>query len=355
MALLIFYLLLALVISFFCSILEAVLLSITPSFIEIQLQKKKKWAHKLFHFKSNIDRPLSAILSLNTISHTVGAAGVGAQAGVVFQNVSVGIISGALTLLILVFSEIIPKTLGAEYWRNLAYLTTRSLSVLTVLMFPLVWLSQWLTRLFKKSDEPSVERNEVIALAEVGRKEGVFTVEEAAILKNLVNLRKTSVRDIMTPRTMMVVANEKMPIVEFFKDDSFDQISRVPLYTESKDDINGFIHKNDVMLNLSKEEKNMLLCDIRRELPVVNEDKSIYDLYNFMIKHRHHIVLVKGEYGGTAGVVTMEDVLETLLGFEIVDEFDKTSDLQEHARKSWREKAWRLGLFGSGSINRSSS
>ncbi|MEQ9262921.1 MAG: hemolysin family protein [Owenweeksia sp.] len=354
MALLIFYLLLALVVSFFCSILEAVLLSITPSYIETQLQQNKKWAHRLFHFKSNIDRPLSAILSLNTISHTVGAAGVGAQAGIVFANVSVGVISGVLTLLILIFSEIIPKTLGAGYWRNLAYFTTRSLSVLTIAMYPLVWLSERLTRLFKKKNEPSIERSEITALAEVGRKEGVFTLEEAAILKNLINLRKTMVRDIMTPRTMMVVAHEKMSIRDFFKDDSFDQISRVPLYTESKDDVSGFIHKNDVMLNLSKKEEDMLLCDIKRELPVVNEDKSIYDLYNFLIKHRHHIALVKGEYGGTAGIVTMEDVLETLLGYEIIDEFDKTSDLQEHARKSWREKARRLGVFGTSTKDRSS-
>ncbi len=355
MVLLIFYLLLALVISFYCSILEAVLLSITPSYIETQMQKNKKWARELFQFKSNIDKPLSAILSLNTISHTVGAAGVGAQAGLVFQSVSLGLISGILTMLILIFSEIIPKTLGAIYWRNLAYFTTRSLKLLTLLLYPLVWLSQWITALFKKEGEPSVERSEIAALAEIGRKEGVFTVEEAAILKNLINLRNTRVRDIMTPRTMMVVAHEKMPIVDFFNDDTFDQISRVPLYTESKDDVDGFIHKNDVMLHLSKKEKGMLLCDIKRDLPVVNEDKSIYDLYNFLIKHRHHIALVKGEFGGTAGLVTMEDVLETLLGFEIIDEFDKTSDLQEHARKSWREKARRLGLFGNTNGGRSSS
>lgn len=348
MGLLIFYLLLALVVSFFCSLLEAVLLSVTPSFIQVQINNGKSWAVQLFRFKSDIDRPLSAILSLNTISHTVGAAGVGAQAAIVFENLSVGAVSAGLTLVILIFSEIIPKTLGATYWKFFAYFTTQSLRVLNVIMYPLVLLSQLITAIFKKKDEPSVERSEIAALAEVGQKEGVFSVEEAQILKNLVSMRQIKVKDIMTPRMVMVTATENMTLSDFLRDERFVRFSRIPLTREgSKDEITGFIHKQDVMLRLSRGEDHWQLKDIAREIPVVPDNQSIYKLYRSLIKNKDHIALVVEEYGGTAGLVTMEDTLETLLGLEIVDEFDRTADLQEYARSRWRIRAEKLGIFKS--------
>lgn len=348
MTLLIFYLLLALVVSFFCSLLEAVLLSITPSYIESKMAAGKPWAPRLVAFKKNIDRPLAAILSLNTIAHTVGAAGVGAQAVLVFSNVSVGVISGILTLVILVFSEIIPKTVGARYWKSLTFFTTMSLRTLLILMYPFVLLSQLITKLMKTDNEPTVERSEVIALAEIGRREGVFTEHEARILQNLVKLRSVSVRDIMTPRTVMVVAHEDMTLGEFSEDDRFYRVSRIPLYVKNKDNIRGFVHKNDVLTKLSRGERDLTLKDLAREITVVPDNQNIYKLYSHLVEANNHIALVVEEFGGTAGLVTMEDVLETLLGLEITDEFDHNKDLREYARNRWRERARRMGIQAEG-------
>lgn len=344
MGLLLFYLLLALVVSFLCSVLEAVLLSVTPSFIEAKLSEGKRWAKKLSAFKKEIDRPLAAILSLNTISHTVGAAGVGAQAGLIFQDLSMGIISGVLTLLILVVSELIPKTLGANYWKSLALFTVQTLRVLLILMYPLVLLSQGITYLFKQKGAPSVERGEVAALAELGRREGVFSEEEAKILKNLLRLRSLTVRDIMTPRMVMQAANQKMTVKEFFQSQAFERFSRIPIYNRNKDDIVGFVHKHDVLGKIAEKQDAVLLEEIVRELPYVPESQNLYSLYRFLTQENAHVAVVVEEFGGTAGLVTMEDVLETLLGMEIMDEFDNMEDLQEYARQSWRKRAERLGL-----------
>ncbi len=346
MALLIFYLLLALVVSFFCSMLEAVLLSITPSYIEAKMNDGRAWAKRLLGYKKNIDRPLAAILSLNTIAHTVGAAGVGAQAGKVFASISVGVISGVLTFLILVFSELIPKTLGARFWKNLAFFTTASLRVLLVPMYPFVLLSQAISKTLKQSEGPTVERGEVAALAKIGLREGVFTKYEARILTNLVKLRSITVRDIMTPRTVMAVASEQLTIEEFQNHGQYYRYSRIPLCKGSKDEITGFVHKHDLLLKEGEIErnKNTPLSELKRELPVVKQDQNIYETYSFLTRHNVHIALVVEEFGGTAGIVTMEDVIETLLGLEIMDEFDKTEDMQQFARDRWRERAARLGL-----------
>lgn len=345
MVLLVFYLLLALVVSFLCSVLEAVLLSVTPSYIQSKLTQDKKWAQQLLKFKTHIDGPLASILSLNTIAHTVGAAGVGAQASMVFKNVSVGIISAILTLLILIFSELIPKTLGASYWKDLAFFTTKTLQVLNVLMYPLVVLSGVITNVLKGKKEPSVERSEIIALAEIGVKEGVFAVEEANVLKNLINLRKLSIRDIMTPRMVMTVADESITVKEFFEDEEFYRFSRIPICKDgSKDEITGFVHKHDVMIQLGNQQYDTPLSEIKRSLDVVPDLQNLYTLYDFFTKENTHIALVVEEFGGTAGIVTMEDVLETLLGMEIMDEFDSTEDLQEYARQRWKVRAKRLGI-----------
>ncbi len=346
MALLVFYLLLALVVSFFCSMLEAVLLSITPSYIEAKMTAGKGWAKRLLGYKKNIDRPLAAILSLNTIAHTVGAAGVGAQAGKVFSSVSIGVISGILTFVILVFSELIPKTLGARFWKNLAFFTTASLRFLMIPMYPFVLLSRAIAKTLKKSEEPTVDRGEVAALARIGRREGVFSEHEARILTNLVRLRSITVRDIMTPRTVMAVANEDMTIEEFQDQSRFYRYSRIPLIKDSKDEVTGFVHKHDLLLKEGEIERNKHtpLKELAREMPIVNQDQNIYDIYSFLIKNNVHIALVVEEFGGTAGVVTMEDVIETLLGMEIMDEFDKTEDMQQFARDRWKERAARLGM-----------
>ncbi|MFZ6052889.1 hemolysin family protein [Halocola ammonii] len=344
MTLLIFYLLLALVVSFYCSIAEAVLLSVTPSYIESQMAQGKAWSKTLLRFKTDIDRPLSAILSLNTIAHTVGAAGVGAQASIVFSNISVGIISGVLTLLILVFSELIPKTIGASYWKGLALFTTKTLKWLIYLMYPLVLLSRLITGVFKKKKQNKVERSEVIALAEIGQREGVFTREEARILRNLIGFRTIRVKDVMTPRTVVVAAREEMTAKEFSTDKRFNQYSRIPLFKGSKDNITGFVHKHDVMQHVVSGEPDVKLKELMRDIALVDENESLYKLYTFFTQRREQVAIVSEEFGGTAGIVTMEDVLETLLGLEIVDEFDELDDLQDYARKQWEKRAEKRGI-----------
>lgn len=344
MTLLIFYLVLALGISFLCSVMEAVILSVTPSFIQSQMERQKKWARSLFYYKSDIDRPLAAILSLNTIAHTVGAAGVGAQAGLVFQDLSTGIVSGVLTLLILILSEIIPKTLGATYWKALAPAVTFLLRWLQILMYPLILMSQGITRLLRQDKEPSVERNEIIALADIGKQEGTLSEEEAAVLKNTINLRHLAVRDVMTPRTVMMAAHQDMTLNDFLQSDQFQRFSRIPVYNDGKDDIQGFVHKHDLLAPLNKRESNATLKDFMRDIPVVPETQSLYSLYDFLTRDNQHIALVVEEFGGTAGLVTMEDLLETLLGLEIVDEYDDTADLRKYARQRWESRARRLGI-----------
>jgi CBS domain containing-hemolysin-like protein len=344
MGLLLFYLFLALVVSFYCSILEAVLLSITPSFIESKMNNKVKWAEKLLHFKTDVDEPLSAILSLNTISHTVGAAGVGAQASIVFEDISVGIVSGVLTLLILIVSELIPKTIGASYWKQLAYFTTVSLNILTKALYPFVVLSRLITGVFKSDRESKVERSEVAALAELGRREGVFSMEESMILKNLVSLRSIKVKDVMTPRTVMVAASQESTIADFIHEDRFKHFSRIPIYESNKDNIAGFVHKHDVMVCYAQNENDKKLKEIKRDVSMISEDESLFSTYKFFTKNQEQIAIATEEFGGTAGLVTMEDVLETLLGFEIIDEFDQLEDLRQYARERWKKRAEVRGL-----------
>lgn len=346
MTLLIFYLLLAIVVSFLCSILEASLLSFTPSYIESLSEEKPALSQDLRKLKDKIDQPLAAILSLNTIAHTVGAAGVGAQAAVVFSSVGTGIISGILTLLILVFSEIIPKTLGAKYWRQLAFFTTKTLKVLIWMMYPLVLLSNGITKLLGGSAHGMVvSREELSAMADIGHKEGVFAESEMRIIKNLVAFRNIQVRDVMTPRTVVVAAESSLSLKEIYEDKKFLRFSRIPVFSESRDNILGYIHKHELLEKLADDHHDMPVKNIVREMLIVSEELSIPKAFELLMGKREHIALAIDEYGGMVGVVTVEDVLETLLGMEIVDEFDSSHDMQEYARQKWRDRAKALGIL----------
>jgi len=237
MTLLIVYLVIALLVSFLCSILEAVLLSITPSYVtSLKEHGKEQLSLKLDILKKDIDKPLAAILSFNTIAHTVGAAGVGAQAAKVFGNDYLGIVSAILTLLILVFSEIIPKTIGATYWRSLDAFTANVLKVLIILMYPLVLLSQGITKIISGNrKKTTISRAEVSAMAEIGHKEGIFKETESKMLKNMIRLRNITAEDIMTPRTVMVTAQENQTVSDLYKDEGFKKFSRIPIYTRNRD------------------------------------------------------------------------------------------------------------------------
>ena len=349
--LLVLYILLALGFSFLCSILEATLLSVTPSYVAALEQEGHPLGERLRQYKDDIDRPLAAILSLNTIAHTVGATGAGAQAAKVFGDgeLAVAIISGALTLLILVVSEIIPKTLGAVYWRQVAPTMTRILTAIIWSMWPLVKLSQGITYLIARgrTREASVSREEFTAMAELGKEEGVFEEEESRILKNLFRFSSLRVKDIMTPRTVVQALPESRTIGQIIEEHDEFRFSRIPVYTQNRDDITGYVLKDEILLKAAQEEDDVSLHDLKREILGVPESLPLPELFERLVDSLEHIALVVDEYGGTAGIVTMEDVVETLLGMEIVDEADSAEDMQVLARRQWLKRAHRLNLIPS--------
>lgn len=344
---LILYLSIALLISFLCSILEAVLLSIHPSYIQAKINENKKYAIGLRNYKINIDLPLAAILTLNTFAHTIGAAGVGAEAQKIWGNEYLSLVSATLTILILIFSEIIPKTLGANYWRRLAPFTAYALKALIYSpLYPLIIFSKLITKWLNKNKKKSVlNRAEFQAMAELGMKEGIFWKEESQILANLMRFNRIQVKSIMTPRTVIVSASEDWTLQEFY--DSFEEIrfSRIPVYSENPDNLTGYVLKDEVLEEIIDNKGHATLKSIRRKILIVNEQLPIVKLFQRFMEAREHIAMVVGEYGEVTGIVTMEDTIETLIGIEIVDEFDNVEDMQEQARKNWEKRAKKLGLI----------
>ncbi|WP_038030645.1 hemolysin family protein [Thermonema rossianum] len=345
MELLIFYALFTLLTSFLCSLLEASLLSVPESFVEMKLQEGKAYARHLKAMKTDIDRPLAAILSLNTIANTIGASGVGVQANVLFPEVSPLIFSGGLTIAILVFSEIIPKTIGASYAQHIAAFAVGAIRVITLLMSPLVWMSGFITRLLKRNKQQSVfSRAEFFAMTQVGAKEGIFRKEEFQIIKNLLHLNSIRVSDIMTPRTVMVAADESTSIQDFYDKHPKLRFSRIPVFHENIDNITGYVLKTEMLEHLIRQKGNEPLASLKREIIFIHDTLTLPEVFNKFMQEREHIAIVVDEYGGVAGLVTMEDCVETLLGTEIMDELDNIEDLQQWARKSWEQRAARFGI-----------
>ena len=346
MNLLLFYLALAIGVSFLCSILEAVILSVSPSYIAMLEQDGHRSGSQLRKLKEDIDRPLSGILSLNTIAHTVGAAGVGAQAQIVFGETYVAITSAVLTFLILVLSEIIPKTLGATYWRQLAPLSAPLLRGLMVLLYPFVVLSQVITRIISRNaGNTAISREEFSAMADLGAEQGVFEEEESRIFKNLIRFNSLRASDIMTPRTVVVGFSEEDTVRDVFDRYKELRFSRLPLFGENRDDVTGYVLKNDLLIELARDRHDTPLKKIRREVLILPEMIHLRDLFERLLQRQDHIAIVVDEYGGFSGIVTMEDVVETLLGMEIVDEVDAIEDMQKLARQNWLKRAQRLGII----------
>ena len=355
MSLLLIYASLSIFFSFLCSILEAVLLSITPTFITIKKQEGKVFAKTLEHLKNDVDKPLIAILTVNTIAHTVGAIMVGVQAETLDYKINilginiVGIVSALMTILILVASEIIPKTIGATYWQQLANLTSKAL---VLLIFPLkwtgiLWLLQLTTKLIggKNVHGSVLSRADFHAMADIAQEVGVFKKNESTIIKNLLTFKEVQAKDIMTPRTVMVTASEDETIRSFYKDHPKLQFSRIPIFKENSDNITGFVIKSELLEEIINGNGDKNLADLKREILVTNRNLPIPDLFEKFIAKREHIALVVDEYGTTSGLVTMEDVIETLLGLEIMDESDNVADLQHLARKNWEVRAQKIGLL----------
>ena len=345
MSLLIFYLLLALVVSFFCSISEAVLLSVRKSYIA-SLDQAKKSTKVLTDITSNLDRPLAAILTANTIAHTVGAAGVGAQSAVVFGSEFLGITSAVLTLLVLLFSEIIPKTLGAVYWKQLAPSFGILINWMTILLLPIVWLSEKLTRLMSSNSHHSFtfSRDEVEAMVEIGKDEGVLDKNEHMIVSNLMKLKQLSVRDIMTPRPVIFSMAKAMSVEDFFNKHSSTPFSRIPVYNEKADNIEGYVLKTDLLIAQAKDEFDRTLSEFMRECPIVRHTMNATEAYENLINSKSHLAITVDEYGTVQGLITQEDIVETLIGLEITDELDKVEDMQVFAHKRWRDRMEAIGI-----------
>lgn len=345
MTLLIIYLLLALVVSFFCSMSEAVLLSVRPSYVAA-LEGKGRAGETLRKLRDNLDRPLAAILTANTIAHTVGAAGVGAQAAIVFGNEYLGLASAILTLLILVLSEIIPKTLGATYWQQLAPVFGVLIDALTKLLLPFVWMSEKLTRLLSRSGASAFtfSRDEMAAMAEIGAKEGLLEAKELKIVTNLLRLHRLSVRDIMTPRPVMFTVHEDLTVQAFFSDHSKKPFSRIPVYSENPDDVSGYLLKGDLLMAQARDEFDKPLREFKRDFLMIPDMLSASATFDRLMHEKSHIGLVIDEYGTTQGLVTLEDVVETLIGLEITDELDKVEDMQALAHRRWRQRMETIGI-----------
>lgn len=339
MELLLFYLIAAISISFLCSVLEAVLLSTPISFVNMKLKNGEKSAILLMKYKQDIDRPISAILSLNTVAHTIGAAGVGAEAVNIFGQTYFGLISAIVTILILVFSEIIPKTIGATYWRSLAMSSGKAIQIMIIITFPLVWLSEFITRLIARNrQDSSVSREEVSAMVSLGEEEGVFKIKESKIIQNLLKLEDVSANDIMTPSIVVARASEDMTLQEFYTHKKLLHHSRIPIYKDSKDNITGYVLRQSVFEYLAGDRHDLTLKEIKREICVFRDDLSIVRIWESLLERKEHIALIVNEYGGFDGIVTMEDIIETILGLEILDEKDKIVDMQQYAREKWKNK-----------------
>jgi CBS domain containing-hemolysin-like protein len=328
------------------------LLSIPPSYVAAKEKEGGRVGALLSKFKANIDLPLAAILTLNTVAHTVGAIGVGAQAAGLWSdayafgiNVAAVGVPVAMTLAILILSEIIPKTLGANYWRALAGFTVSALNIVIYALYPLVWFSQLITKLLKKDKKRSVlSRAEFTAMAEIIAKEGTIKESEHNIIQNLFRFSSIHAEDVMTPRTVVVAAEQNKSVGDLYDRVKDFRFTRIPIYDQSRDHVSGFVLWKDVLSEIIRGHADKKLKEIGRKILVVTAERSLAFVFNEFMQRRQHIAMVVDDYGGMAGVVTLEDIIETLLGMEIVDEYDRTVDMQKHARSLWEKRARKIGL-----------
>lgn len=350
MGLLILFAVLSIFFSFMCSILEAALLSVTPSYIKIKNKEGKAYAKTLANFKQDIDKPLIAILTVNTISHTVGAILVGVQAEKIYGDGgnAVGIVSAVMTVAILILSEIIPKTIGATYWQALGNFTAKALKIM---IFPLrytgiLWLMMLTTKLIGKSAHvSSMNREEFAAITDAAEEEGVFDESETTVIKNLLVFKSVKAKDVMTPYSVAIIENEDTSIEEFHRTHKNLKFSRIPVYKNQTNNVTGFILKDDVLEEMIDDKGAEPLSTLKRDIFMSAEDTPIPELFENFVQKRGHISMIVDEFGNTVGLVTMEDIIETLLGLEIMDESDSIEDMQMLARQNWEKRAKRLGLI----------
>lgn len=350
---LVFYVTLTLAFSFLCSLYEAILRSASVSHIEVTAQLGKKSGILMRRHKANIEKPLSAILMLNTIVHTAGAIGAGAEAAAIFGSDLITLISIVLTLLILVFSQIIPKTLGALYWKPLMPFAAYSIQALVWAFYPFIWLFERLTCILTSSGkEPTVTRSELEAMAKISSGEGGLGENEHLILRNLLRLSKVQVADIMTPRTVVLALQQDVTINQVMNRHKVLPYSRIPIYDESTDDITAFVLRNEILTAAAQDRHQVPLKELSRPLHSIPETTQVAKALEEFMARQQHIFLVFDEYGGTAGIITMEDTFESLLGVEITDESDIVADMRELAQQRYKRQQLLLGaVTDEGSIS----
>ena len=343
MLLLILFLLGTLLISFLCSILESVLMSTPLSFVTMKKEQGYKPAVKFYEYKTDPDKALAAILSLNTIANTFGAAGVGMQATKVFGSAGFGVISAITTMLILIFSEIVPKTIGTSYWKSLMGFATGCISFMIVLLFPFVLLIKLITKwLTPNDDEATVSREEVTAMANIGAQEGVIDQGENKVIQNIMKLDTVSAADAMTPRIVCMTAQENMTLKNFYKNDTYLHFSRIPVYNDSPEFITGYILLSDALEGLADDEFDKRLKDLKRPISFFREEDTLDVIWEELLRKHEQISLIIDDYGAFQGIITLEDIIETILGLEIIDENDQATDMQQFARERWERRQKRF-------------
>ena len=333
------FLSLALAISFLCSLLESVFLSVTSPYIELMTKEGKKAGPLMKDLKEHTDRSLAAILTLNTIAHTIGAAGVGAEVLKLFGNAWVAIASVILTLLILIFSEVIPKSLGAAKWKRLAPGSARIIHILILITYPLVRVLERISKVFQPGSYRSeMTREEMIAAAEMGKEQGTLEDDETRVIKNLLRLDNIPAEDVMTPSTVIMTLHKDRTVEEIVQGHSPIPFSRIPVTDTGLDDIIGIALRNEILRAHSQGKKEDTIESMIHPIHTVSPEESVGDLLDKFIRRQDHLFLVVDEYGATAGIITLEDAVETLLGVEIVDESDSVEDMRKLAREQWEKR-----------------
>ncbi len=331
-------------ISFLCSILESVLMSTPLSYITMREDEGFKAAPLFKKYKTDNARAIAAILSLNTIANTIGAAGVGYQTTEAFGNEWFGLVSVVTTVLILVFSEIVPKTIGTSQWRRLMGFTAYTIRTLIFILYPVVVAVQWFTKLIAKKDEEEtvVSREEVAAMADMGEDEGVIDEDENKIIQNVIKLNDIKAYDVMTPRVVAATAPESMTLKDFYRTDEYSHFSRIPVYADEEDFITGYILRSEALEELAEDHFKKTLGEIKREIPLYNEEMSVADIWDNLLKHKEQIAGIIDEFGSFQGILTLEDIIETIFGLEIIDESDEVADMQQYARERWQKRQSRF-------------
>lgn len=331
--------LLILIISFLCSLCEAVLLTITPAFIAVETDGSHKSGKVLKTVTDNMHRSISAILTLNTISHTLGSAWIAYQVQKEFGESLLTVFSIFLTFMILVFSEILPKTIGQNNPKALAKFCAYAVQIMVIMLYPIVKLSDFISKtLSSPSEEPDITRDEMIKSAQIGVEEGTLKTKESDIIKNLMMLDKVFISDIMTPRSVITALDGDMTVNEVSKKYRPIRFSRIPVFEDSLDNIIGLTHRYKVLEALSQDLHHKKIKELVAPISSLSERMTVSQALDFFVKAKDHLALVTDDYGVVTGLVTLEDTVETLLGVEIVDEFDNIEDMRKYALDQWQQR-----------------